>query len=150
MASAVKKLDLGLGELIEVAGRRYEVVPDRRGSLVLEQAITPVSQLHAERGWQRTSEEDFRELEFWRVRRLYAYAALTTNAGAGVRRLYRYARQITNAGQTGTATLGGLTTMVPTATRFLSWLCQVTLNVALLRSRSSSATSIRTSIVSPM
>lgn len=62
MASAVKKLDLDVGELIEVAGRRYEVVPDREGGLILEQAITPVSELHAERGWQLASEEDFERL----------------------------------------------------------------------------------------
>jgi hypothetical protein len=62
MATAVKKLDLEEGELIEVAGRRYEVVPDREGNLVLEPAITPVSELYAERGWEPASEEDFRRL----------------------------------------------------------------------------------------
>jgi hypothetical protein len=62
MATAVKRLDLGVGELIEVAGRRYEVVPDRQGGLVLEHAITPVSELHAERGWEPASEEDFARL----------------------------------------------------------------------------------------
>lgn len=31
MATAVKKLELHGGELIEVAGRRYEVVPNREG-----------------------------------------------------------------------------------------------------------------------
>jgi hypothetical protein len=62
MATAVKKLDLGVGELIEVAGRRYEVVPDREGSLILEPAITPVSELYAERGWEPASEEDFKRL----------------------------------------------------------------------------------------
>jgi len=33
MATAVKKLDLEIGELVEVGGRRYEVVPDRVGGL---------------------------------------------------------------------------------------------------------------------
>ena len=33
MATAVKKLDLKIGELVEVGGRRYEVVPDRQGGL---------------------------------------------------------------------------------------------------------------------
>lgn len=51
-----------VGELIEVAGRRYEVVPDREGSLILEPAITPVSELYAERGWEPASEEDFKRL----------------------------------------------------------------------------------------
>jgi hypothetical protein len=62
MAAAVKKLDLEVGELIEVAGRRYEVVPDRQGGMVLEPAITPVSELYAERGWKAASEEDFKRL----------------------------------------------------------------------------------------
>jgi hypothetical protein len=50
MATAVKKLDLAIGELVEVGGRRYEVVPDREGGLTLEPPITPVSKLHAQRG----------------------------------------------------------------------------------------------------
>lgn len=62
MATAVKKLDLQEGELIEVAGRRYEVVPDREGGLVLEPAITPVSELYAKRGWEPASEDDFKRL----------------------------------------------------------------------------------------
>jgi len=62
MATAVKKLDLEIGELIEVAGRRYEAVPDREGGLILEPAITPVSELYAERGWEPAPEEDFRRL----------------------------------------------------------------------------------------
>ena len=62
MATAVKKLDLAEGELIEVAGRRYEVVPDREGNLILEPAITPISELYGKRGmepapWRRTSSE---------------------------------------------------------------------------------------------
>jgi hypothetical protein len=62
MATAVKKLDLHVGELIEVAGRRYEVVPNREGDLILEPAITPVSELYAERGWEPASQEDFDRL----------------------------------------------------------------------------------------
>ncbi len=62
MATAVKKLDLEEGELIEVAGRRYEVVPDREGGLVLEPAITPVSELYAKRGMQPASVEDFEQI----------------------------------------------------------------------------------------
>lgn len=59
MATAVKKLDLAEGELIEVAGRRYEVVPDREGNLILEPAITPISELYAKRGMKPASAEDF-------------------------------------------------------------------------------------------
>lgn len=62
MATAVKKLDLGAGELIEVAGRRYEVVPDREGNLILEPAITPMAELHAKRGTKPASDEDFESL----------------------------------------------------------------------------------------
>lgn len=59
MATAVKKLDVEAGELIEVAGRRYEVVPDREGSLILEPAITPMAELDKKRGTRPASEEDF-------------------------------------------------------------------------------------------
>lgn len=62
MATAVKKLDLKVGELIEVAGRRYEAVPDREGSVILEPAITPVTELYAARGWEPASAEDFERL----------------------------------------------------------------------------------------
>lgn len=73
MATAVMKLDLRVGELVEVGGRRYEVVPDRTGGLTLEPPITPVSELYMERGWKPASEEDFE--------RLTAYD--TTPDGAG-------------------------------------------------------------------
>lgn len=59
MATAVKKLDLEEGALIEVAGRRYEVVPDREGGLVLEPAITPIAELEKEWGTKPASAEDF-------------------------------------------------------------------------------------------
>jgi hypothetical protein len=62
MAVAVKKLDLRVGELVEIDGRRYEVVPDRTGGLTLEPPITPVSELHVERGWEPASQEDFERL----------------------------------------------------------------------------------------
>lgn len=62
MATAVKKLDLELGELIEVAGRRYEVVPDREGNLILEPAITPMAELDELWGTKPASAEDFERL----------------------------------------------------------------------------------------
>ena len=62
MATAVKKLDLALGELIEVAGRRYEVVPDREGGLLLEPAITPMAELDKKWGTEPASAEDFERL----------------------------------------------------------------------------------------
>jgi hypothetical protein len=62
MAVAAKKLDLHVGELVEIDGRRYEVVPDKTGGLTLEPPITPASELHAERGWAPASKEDFERL----------------------------------------------------------------------------------------
>jgi len=62
MAVAVKKLDLHVGELVEIDGRRYEVVPDRAGGLTLEPPITAVTELYPERGWEPASQEDFDRL----------------------------------------------------------------------------------------
>jgi hypothetical protein len=62
MATAVKTLDLTIGELVEIAGRRYEVVPDSEGGVTIEPAITPAAQLHAQRGTKPASAEDFERL----------------------------------------------------------------------------------------
>lgn len=62
MATAVKKLDLHVGELVEIDGRRYEVVPDRVGGLTLEPPITPVSELYEKRGMKPASPEDFERI----------------------------------------------------------------------------------------
>lgn len=59
MATAVRKLDLRLGEIVEVGGRHYEVVADRQGGLTLEPPITPAARLHAERGTAPASDENF-------------------------------------------------------------------------------------------
>jgi hypothetical protein len=40
MAVDIKKLDVRIGDVVEIDGRRYEVVPDRQGGLTLEPAIT--------------------------------------------------------------------------------------------------------------
>jgi hypothetical protein len=58
----MKKLDLTIGELVEVDGRRYEVVPDRIGGLTLEPPITPMSELHKDRGTRPARQEDFERL----------------------------------------------------------------------------------------
>jgi hypothetical protein len=55
-------LDLVVGELVEIDGRRYEVVPDRRGGVTLEPPITPAAELHAKRGTAPASAEDFERL----------------------------------------------------------------------------------------
>lgn len=63
MAVAVKRLDLHVGELVEIDGRRYEVVPAREnGGVTLEPPITPVSELYHERGWQPASAEEFERI----------------------------------------------------------------------------------------
>jgi hypothetical protein len=62
MATAVKRLDLTVGELVEVAGRRYEVVSDREGGVTIEPPITPAAELHARRGSKPASAEDFERL----------------------------------------------------------------------------------------
>jgi hypothetical protein len=62
MATAVKKLDLTVGEFVQIAGRRYEVVPDREGGVTIEPPITPVMKLHRQRGTKPASVEDFERL----------------------------------------------------------------------------------------
>lgn len=59
MATAVKKLDLEIGEIVEVGGRRYEVVPDRQGGLTLEPPITPLAELEKDWGTKPASADDF-------------------------------------------------------------------------------------------
>lgn len=53
------QLDLNVGELVEIDGQRYEVVPGKTGGLALEPPITLVSELHAERGWEPATQEEF-------------------------------------------------------------------------------------------
>jgi hypothetical protein len=62
MATVVKRLDLTVGELVEIAGRRYEVVPDREGGVTLEPPITSAAELHSQRGTKPASAADFERL----------------------------------------------------------------------------------------
>ena len=63
MAVAVKTLDLEIGDLVDIAGRRYDVVSDRVGGVTLEPAITKtVAEIHAEHGGRPISSEEFEEL----------------------------------------------------------------------------------------
>ena len=62
MATVAKRLDLAVGEVVEIAGRRYEVVPDREGGVTIEPPITPAAQLYAKRGTKPASVEDFERL----------------------------------------------------------------------------------------
>jgi hypothetical protein len=62
MATAIKKLDLEVGEIVEIGSRRYEVVPDREGGVTIEPPITPIAELDAQRGTKPASADDFERL----------------------------------------------------------------------------------------
>jgi hypothetical protein len=59
MAVEVKKLDLRIGDVVEIDGRRYEVVPDRQGGLTLEPAITvTAAELDRRHGTRPATQEE--------------------------------------------------------------------------------------------
>jgi hypothetical protein len=63
MAVAVKKLAVSLGDVVEIDGRRYDVVSDKAGGVALEPAITQtVAEIHAEHGGRALSSEEFDDL----------------------------------------------------------------------------------------
>jgi hypothetical protein len=63
MAVAVKKLDVQLGDVVEIDGRRYDVVSDRAGGVALEPAVTmTVDEVHAETGGRALSSDEFANL----------------------------------------------------------------------------------------
>lgn len=60
MAVAPKKL--AVGDLVEVDGRRYDVIPDKAGGVALEPAITKtVDEIHAEHGGRTLTGAEFHE-----------------------------------------------------------------------------------------
>ena len=62
MAVTAKKLDVGIGDIVEIEGRKYDVVSDKEGGVTLEPAITKtVAELFTERGLQPLTEEEFRQ-----------------------------------------------------------------------------------------
>ncbi|MCP9491547.1 MAG: hypothetical protein MSC31_16980 [Solirubrobacteraceae bacterium MAG38_C4-C5] len=62
MAVAPKKLDVHDGDVVEIAGRRYDVVPDRQGGLTLEPAITVgVDELRRRHGGRAPTEQEIAE-----------------------------------------------------------------------------------------
>lgn len=62
MAVAVKKLDVRVGDVVQVGERRYDVVPDTDGGVALEPAITKtIDELHAERGCRPLTTGEFDE-----------------------------------------------------------------------------------------
>jgi hypothetical protein len=61
MAVAAKKLSIG--DVVEIDGRRYDVVPDKAGGVTLEPAITKtLDEIHAEHGGRRLSSDEFDDL----------------------------------------------------------------------------------------
>ena len=62
MAIAAKKLDVKIGDLVEIEGRKYDVVSDKQGGVALEPAITKtVAEIHAEHGERQLSAQEFAE-----------------------------------------------------------------------------------------
>ena len=63
MAVSVKRLDVQIGDLVEIDGRRYDVVSDKEGGVALEPAITSaVAEIHAEHGGRPVTQAEFDEL----------------------------------------------------------------------------------------
>jgi hypothetical protein len=63
MAITAKKLDVKIGDVVEIEGRKYDVVSDKHGGVTLEPAITKtVAELRAERGGRPLTTEEFEEL----------------------------------------------------------------------------------------
>jgi hypothetical protein len=63
VAVRTKKLDVRVGDLVEIEGRRYDVVADKQGGVALEPAITQtVDDVLAEQGGRRLTPEEFHEL----------------------------------------------------------------------------------------
>ena len=63
MAVTAKKLDVKIGDLVEIEGRKYDVVSDKQGGVALEPAITrTVAEIHAEHGERQLSAEEFAKL----------------------------------------------------------------------------------------
>ena len=60
MAVTAKKLDVGIGDVVEIEGRKYDVVSDKHGGVALEPAITKtVAEIHAEHGTRPLTAEEF-------------------------------------------------------------------------------------------
>ena len=63
MAVDAKKLEVKIGDLVEVDGRRYDVVSDKNGGIALEPAITVFSaELHERHGTRPATKAEFEQL----------------------------------------------------------------------------------------
>jgi hypothetical protein len=62
MAVDVKTLDLHIGDVVEIDGRRYDIVSGKEGDVTLEPAITKtVAEIHAELGTRPLTRDKFEE-----------------------------------------------------------------------------------------
>ncbi len=60
MAVAVKKLDVNVGDVVQIGECRYDVVSDEAGGVALEPAITTTAdRLQAERGGRLLTTDEF-------------------------------------------------------------------------------------------
>jgi len=63
MAVTAKKLNVKIGDVVEVDGRKYAVVSDEHGGVALEPAITKtVAELREERGGRPLTPAELEEL----------------------------------------------------------------------------------------
>ena len=62
MTVAPKRLDVSIGDLVEIGGRAYDVVSDKAGGVALEPAITVFpGELHDRHGTRSVSRAEFNE-----------------------------------------------------------------------------------------
>ena len=62
VAVTTKKLDVKIGDLVEIEGRTYDVVSDKQGGVTLEPAITVTAdELFADHGLRPLTPEEFEE-----------------------------------------------------------------------------------------
>jgi hypothetical protein len=62
MAAIAKKLNVKIGDLVEIEGRKYDVVSDKDGGVALEPAITVTAdELFADHGLRPLTPEEFEE-----------------------------------------------------------------------------------------
>jgi len=62
MAVTAKKLNVKIGDLVEIVGRKYDVVSDKHGGVALEPAITVTAdELFADHGLRPLTPEEFQE-----------------------------------------------------------------------------------------
>jgi hypothetical protein len=60
MAITAKKLDVSIGDVVEIDGRLYDVVSYKEGGVTLEPAITmTVAEIHAAHGGRPLTDEEF-------------------------------------------------------------------------------------------